>query len=247
MSTNRVESSHSSLKSWINTSRHKIDSLFMRFHACVEGRVIELRKDLEESRLKVFTWAYGPPFVHLNNKVSSWAIELLRGEGSRKNVERCGCVLPETYGLPCLCTMQRFSNNGLELYPHHLHRFWSSLNYHDPPDRAQWEDHDAIESDIFDQMVEKVRCRGPNLIRAAIPSLRAHVLPEDMGLLEPRDAEIPRGRPPRRENARKRSWVEHERSREARRSNTTRTSPPMRDPTPPMSDPTPPTRSKHTG
>ncbi|CAI0413433.1 unnamed protein product [Linum tenue] len=150
--------------------------------------------------------------------------------------------------------MQRFSEKGLELYPHHLHHFWSSLNYHDPPDRAQWEDHDAIESDIFDKMVEEVRCRGPNYIRVAIPSLRAHVLPEDMGLLEPRDAEIPRGRPPRRENARKRSWFEHERSREARRSNTSRTSPPtrdltppMRDPTPPMSDPTPPMRSTHTG
>ncbi|CAI0549218.1 unnamed protein product, partial [Linum tenue] len=103
----------------------------------------------------------------------------------------------------------------------------------------KWEDHDAIESDIFDKIVEEVRCRGPNYIRVAIPSLRVHVLLEDMGLLEPRDAEIPRGRPPRRENARKRSWFEQERSREARRSNTSRTSPPTRDLTPPMRDPTP--------
>ncbi|CAI0405973.1 unnamed protein product [Linum tenue] len=55
-STNRVESMHSSLKKWLATSTHKIDTLFLRFHTSVNGRVIELRKDLEDSLSKVFSF-----------------------------------------------------------------------------------------------------------------------------------------------------------------------------------------------
>ncbi|CAI0463636.1 unnamed protein product [Linum tenue] len=54
-STNRVESAHSSLKKWLASSTHKIDTLFLRYHTSIEGKVTELRKDLEDSRLKVFS------------------------------------------------------------------------------------------------------------------------------------------------------------------------------------------------
>ncbi|CAI0448970.1 unnamed protein product [Linum tenue] len=122
-STNRVESMHSSLKKWLATSTHKIDTLFLRFHTSVEGRVIELKKDLEASLSKVFALAYGPPYGNLNKEVSLWAIELMMEERGREIVRRCGCGLHETHGLPCKCKMDEYSVAGVELYPYHLHRF----------------------------------------------------------------------------------------------------------------------------
>ncbi|CAL1399754.1 unnamed protein product [Linum trigynum] len=135
-STNRVESMHSSLKKWLATSTHKIDTLFLRFHTSVNGRVIELRKDLEDSLFKVFALAYGPPYVNLNTTVSLWEVELLMEERERKIVQGCGCRIHETHGLPCKCKMDELSVAGVELHHHHLHPFWSSLVYESPPDLA---------------------------------------------------------------------------------------------------------------
>ncbi|CAN1240223.1 hypothetical protein LINGRAPRIM_LOCUS2648 [Linum grandiflorum] len=52
-STNRVESSHSSFKSWLNSSSHKTDTLILCYDALMSTQVIEVRKLLEDSRLNV--------------------------------------------------------------------------------------------------------------------------------------------------------------------------------------------------
>ncbi|CAN0843566.1 PKS-NRPS hybrid synthetase cheA [Linum grandiflorum] len=57
-STNRVESSHSSLKSWLHGSTHKTDTFFLSYHGLMESQGVEIRKLLEDSRLKVFTLSY---------------------------------------------------------------------------------------------------------------------------------------------------------------------------------------------
>ncbi|CAI0437012.1 unnamed protein product [Linum tenue] len=153
-------------------------------------------------------------------EVSLWAIELLMKERAREIVQRCGCRLHETHGLPCKCKMDALSDAGMELHPHHLHRFWSSLVYESPPDGAKWEDHDATERGIFAAMVEDVYRQGPAAVRNASQLLLPHIRPQVAGLLEPRESEAPKGRPPKRSNTRDPSWFEHERTRTAKRSKT---------------------------
>ena len=52
-STNRVESQHSSLKTWYNSSNQGLDTLFEGYHASIEGQVIEVQRAIDESRSKV--------------------------------------------------------------------------------------------------------------------------------------------------------------------------------------------------
>ncbi|CAI0389169.1 unnamed protein product [Linum tenue] len=116
--------------------------------------------------------------------------------------------------------MDEYSVVAVELYPYHLHRLWSSLVYESPPDRAEWEDHDAIERNIFTVMVEDVYKQGPAAIRKETQILRPHIHPQVEGLQEPRESEAQRGRPPKRTNARDPSSFEHERARAEKRSKT---------------------------
>ncbi|CAI0474246.1 unnamed protein product [Linum tenue] len=71
-------------------------------------------------------------------------------------------------------------------------------------------------------MVEDVYRQGLTAIRKASQILRSHFLPQAEGVQEPRKSEAPKGRPPRRNNARDPSWCEHERGRSAKKSITSR-------------------------
>ncbi|CAI0437008.1 unnamed protein product [Linum tenue] len=55
-------------------------------------------------------------------EVSLWAIELLMKERAREIVQRCGCRLHETHGLPCKCKMDALSDAGMEATRHRLGR-----------------------------------------------------------------------------------------------------------------------------
>ena len=57
-STNRVESQHSSLKSWYNSLNQAIDTLFEGYHDSIDGQVIEIQKVLDDSCGKVFTHCF---------------------------------------------------------------------------------------------------------------------------------------------------------------------------------------------
>ncbi|CAN0840081.1 hypothetical protein LINGRAHAP2_LOCUS2735, partial [Linum grandiflorum] len=124
-STNRVESSHSSLKSWLHGSTHKTDTFFLSYHGLMESQGVEIRKLLEDSRLKVFS-VWEPPYGKLNTEVSLWAIELL--EKDRKSKKSCHCVLKPTRGLPCTCTVRQIVEAGKLVSKHDLHPFWATLD-----------------------------------------------------------------------------------------------------------------------
>ncbi|CAL1406144.1 unnamed protein product [Linum trigynum] len=81
-------------------------------------------------------------------------------------------------------------------------------------------DHDATERCIFAGMVADVYRQGPAAVRKASQLLLPHIRPQVAGLLEPRESEAPKGRPPKRSNTRDPSWFEHERARSAKRSKT---------------------------
>ncbi|CAN1240221.1 hypothetical protein LINGRAPRIM_LOCUS2648, partial [Linum grandiflorum] len=163
-STNRVESSHSSFKSWLNSSSHKTDTLILCYDALMSTQVIEVRKLLEDSRLNVFIGTWVPPYGQLNTEVSLWAIQLLKE--SQETEFSCFCVLRETKGLPCRCEVRRLMEAGKLLTKLNLHRFWETLDYANPPDSAEWENVAVGELAQWESAVDEVVSLGKSSIRS---------------------------------------------------------------------------------
>ncbi|CAI0392537.1 unnamed protein product, partial [Linum tenue] len=207
-STNRVESAHSTLKAWLNTSTGGVDTLFLSWHASIGGQVIEIRKELETCRTKTFKGAYGPPYGVIRGSVSLYALELMFVEG-KKTPSECDCVIGRTHGLPCSCRINSFKGAGDHFQITHLAPFWSTLDYANPHDARRFEDNDANDLQIFHDLVAEVCRRGPSAVRAAKVALMSQLYPEEEGLREPRVSTKAKGRPPKRENARDPSWHEH--------------------------------------
>ncbi|CAI0459929.1 unnamed protein product [Linum tenue] len=222
-STNRVESAHSTLKAWLNTSTGGVDTLFLSWHASIGGQVIEIRKELETCRTKTFKGAYGPPYGVIRGSVSLYALELMFVEG-KKTPSECDCVIGRTHGLPCSCRINSFKGAGDHFQITHLAPFWSTLDYANPHDARRFEDNDANDLQIFHDLVAEVCRRGPSAVRAAKVALMSQLYPEEEGLREPRVSTKAKGRPPKRENARDPSWHEHAAARQGRRSTRSKTS-----------------------
>ncbi|CAI0425808.1 unnamed protein product [Linum tenue] len=222
-STNRVESAHSTLKAWLNTSTGGVDTLFLSWHDSIGGQVIEIRKELETCRTKTFKGAYGPPYDVIRGSVSLYALELMFVEG-KKTPSECDCVIGRTHGLPCSCRINSFKGAGDHFQITHLAPFWSTLDYANPHDARRFEDNDANDLQIYHELVAEVCRRGPSAVRAAKVALMSKLYPEEEGLREPRVSTKAKGRPPKRENARDPSWHEHAAARQGRRSTRRKTS-----------------------
>ncbi|CAN0920617.1 hypothetical protein LINGRAHAP2_LOCUS32142 [Linum grandiflorum] len=105
-STNRVEPQHSSFKKWLNTSTSHVDTLFETYQCCMEGQIIEVQRDLDESHAKVYNYAHRPPFAFVNNVISLWAIELIYEQVNKPSDYECDCVISDTHGIPCNCVLE---------------------------------------------------------------------------------------------------------------------------------------------
>ena len=112
--------------------------------------------------------------------MSLWAIEQLVED--RALVRSCTCVIRITKGLPCRCEVQRCLEEDRLLYRRHLHRFWATLDYNDPPDRAEWENEARAERDIWRETVEDVESLGEAHVRAATRLLQSQLYPDAEGL-----------------------------------------------------------------
>ncbi|CAN1220649.1 hypothetical protein LINGRAPRIM_LOCUS20 [Linum grandiflorum] len=169
-------------------------------------QVIEVRKLLEDSRLKVFTGTWVPPYGQLNTDFSLWAIQLLKE--SQEAEFSCFCVLRETKGLPCRCEVRRLMEAGKLLTKLNLHRFWATLDYTNPPDGAEWENVAVGELAQWESAVDEVASLGESSIRSCARLLQYYLHPEAEDIREPKENAVLKGRPRRRSNARDPSWFE---------------------------------------
>ncbi|CAN0845374.1 hypothetical protein LINGRAHAP2_LOCUS4119 [Linum grandiflorum] len=71
----------------------------------MEGQIIEVQKDLDESHAKVYNYAHRPPFALVNNVISLWAIELIHEQVNKQTEYDCDCVISDTHGIPCNCVL----------------------------------------------------------------------------------------------------------------------------------------------
>ena len=72
-------------------------------------------------------------------------------------------MIQTTKGLPCRFEVQRCLEEDRLLYRRHLHRFWATLDYTDPPDRVEWEEEACDERETVDE----VESLGEAHVRAA--------------------------------------------------------------------------------
>ncbi|CAN0900059.1 hypothetical protein LINGRAHAP2_LOCUS20619 [Linum grandiflorum] len=176
----------------------------------MEGQIIEVQRDLDESHAKVYNYAHRPPFAFVNNVISLWAIELIYEQVNKPSDYECDCVIPHTHGIPCNCVLEGMEESGIDLRPYHVHGFWRSMEYRKPPEVDKWEDHDAADRTLLEGQIQKVCEKGAPSVWALSRLIRSEFQPETDGLKEPKESDAPRGRPRKKATARDPSWFEHE-------------------------------------
>ncbi|CAN0918353.1 hypothetical protein LINGRAHAP2_LOCUS30825 [Linum grandiflorum] len=148
----------------------------------MEGQIIEVQRDLDESHAKVYNYAHRPPFAFVNNVISLWAIELIYEQVNKPSDYECDCVISHTHGLPCNCRLEGMEGSGIDLRPYHVHGFWRSMEYRKPPEVDKWEDHDAADRTLLEGQIQKVCEKGAPSVRALSRLIRSEFQPETDGL-----------------------------------------------------------------
>ncbi|KAK9715717.1 hypothetical protein RND81_06G184800 [Saponaria officinalis] len=223
--TSRVESAHSNLKKWLGSSTLKLDTIWTRVHALMEGQHVEIRALLEDSRSREIRENFGHLFSLLVGRVSKHAIVLMHEEVDRGLSlgaglkSSCGCVIVKTHGLLCSCKLLELYDMGSRVHIGVIHVFWRTLTYEDsvsiPPS----------DIDRLNELFEEVRGSDIATIRGVAESIYSQLHPEDEDVEEPAVNEARKGRPKRSRNL---SAFEHARrkhpasaSRSRRTSTTT--------------------------
>ncbi|CAN0843473.1 hypothetical protein LINGRAHAP2_LOCUS3869 [Linum grandiflorum] len=129
--------------------------------------------------------------------------------------------------------------NGDGVNPDDLDDFWSSLDYLvTRVIRSEREDDKELTRDNLDKLVDETCSRGEPAILAFIQVIQSHVHPESQNIKEPKESDAPKGRPPQRDNKRKRTWHEHETAKCSRSTPTKKRTKPFKTrPTPPIMSP----------
>ncbi|XP_021736242.1 protein FAR1-RELATED SEQUENCE 5-like [Chenopodium quinoa] len=109
----RVESQHSAVKTWFESSTESLagalDIVWARVHCHIGNRIIQIRNDLKASRSKIGQMYRQLPLSRINGKESQHCLKVLDKETKRMRDlsyqvhERCGCAMRVTHGLPCAC------------------------------------------------------------------------------------------------------------------------------------------------
>ncbi|KAK9705487.1 hypothetical protein RND81_07G060700 [Saponaria officinalis] len=153
----------------------------------------KIRKELEDSMSR-------PRITHrlfslLQENVSIKAIEIMEDEVKRGvalgiGLELgCGCVLPTTHGLPCVCTLIDLKNSGSRVHLSDIHPFWRTLEY---------ENEEAMpknDNEMLEDLVDKARKSDLAYRKVFLEKLRDILHPEDEDILAPAVRENPKGRP----------------------------------------------------
>ncbi|CAA0831094.1 Unknown protein, partial [Striga hermonthica] len=198
--TCRVESSHATLKRWLETSTGSLDTVWEKIDKEIESQLTKVRETLESSRLRMSTGYRGFPFEQLKLRVSHYCMDILNDELQKmrdfgKDVcDLCDCALKYTHGLPCACDLREAHTEGTQITPNDIHRFWSTLS----ASVSGWTDHD-----YFRRLAEEVEAVDPATIRYLNHVIAAQLHPDEQGYKEPEVKENPRGRP-KKKNSTKR-------------------------------------------
>ncbi|XP_027940130.1 uncharacterized protein LOC114194217 [Vigna unguiculata] len=130
--SNKVESAHWSLKKVLGSSMGDLCSCWDGIHNVIILQHNEIKASFERS-LNLISDSYKAlSYRRLVGNISRCALELLAPELERvKKIgfdsSRCGCILRQTYGLPCACELARYDPGIIPLQE--IHVMWTRLSF----------------------------------------------------------------------------------------------------------------------
>ncbi|XP_057517078.1 uncharacterized protein LOC130798205 [Amaranthus tricolor] len=157
----------------------------------------------------------------LYRHVSLYALEQIQNEFNRMlelgdfALNKCGCVLLKTHGLPCACYLQIKIGSHGALYLDDIHEFWSTLRYTEVGDEPNEEVRNANANDkeYFQSLVDEVLKSDPAFVRRMAEVLEYELHPDGADIPEPYASPPRKGRPSTSKTMRRRkSSFEYSRS-----------------------------------
>ncbi|XP_021753827.1 uncharacterized protein LOC110719236 [Chenopodium quinoa] len=214
-STCRVESQHSAVKMWFDSSTGSLDTVWARVHSHIGNQIIAIRNGLEASRSKIGQKYRQLPLSRINGKVSQHCLKVLDEETRRMRElsyqvhERCGCAMRVTHGFPCACQIHDSLAAGTGLYIRQIHPFWRTLVI-GSGDGGTVPDNDSTEDAAhFRSLMEEVFDSDPAVLRNVSCIIEEELHPDHSDLREPAVNHRVRGRPRNNDTRRDRSYFEH--------------------------------------
>ncbi|XP_048495889.2 uncharacterized protein LOC125495270 [Beta vulgaris subsp. vulgaris] len=211
--TNRVESAHAALKSWLKTSTGSLDTIWPIIHSFLEAQKREIKASFQRSQNRDPHVTVLRLFMLLKGRVSHKAIRLLDSEYKRANEVGvdgfvCGCYLRHTHGLPCAHEMMEMEERNASIQLTDIHPFWRTLKLRSaaPHYNLDEESHFQIRHDIDKELqvyfkdILDLPEQSKKIIAAQLEKI---VHPEFTRLNEPHTTAQPRGRPPKKNSTRR--------------------------------------------
>ncbi|XP_021771806.1 PKS-NRPS hybrid synthetase CHGG_01239-like [Chenopodium quinoa] len=190
-STCRVESQHSAVKMWFESSTGSLDTVWARVHCHIGNQIIAIRNGLEASRLKIGQKYRQLPLSRINGKVSQHYLKVLDDETKRMRelsyqvYERCVCAMRVTHGLPCACQIHDSLAAATGLYTRQIHLFWKTLVIGDGDDVPVFGNDSTEDATHFRSLVDEVIGSDPAVLRNVSRIIEKELHPDHSNLGDP--------------------------------------------------------------
>ncbi|XP_021731340.1 uncharacterized protein LOC110698251 [Chenopodium quinoa] len=222
-STCRVESQHSAVKMWFESSTGSLDTVWARVHCHIGNQIIAIRNGLEASRSKIGQKYRQLQLSRINGKVSQHCLKVLDDKRKRMRelsyqvYERCGCAMRVTHGLPCAFQIHDSLAAEIGLYTRKIHPFWKTLVIGDGDDVPVFGNDSTEDATHFRFLVDEVIGSDPAVLRNVSRIIEEELHPNHSNLGDPAVNHNVRGR--RRNNDARRDpcYFEHVNRRNTQR------------------------------
>ena len=197
----RVESAHSSLKTWLASSTGGFDTVWSQIHSQLESQINGILAEFaKSSRIRKHVVSY-PCFRALSGVVTHEALSKMDQErkmgvasGVWQDMSRCTCYLRNTHGLPCAHEIAQKEQTNEKFYRDDIHVFWRTLSAENVPPTDTAPDHQGELRGLIEQHVQELYTR-PMIEQQHMSDVMFSVLyPQASNFQEP-SVQQPRGRP----------------------------------------------------
>ncbi|KAJ9552999.1 hypothetical protein OSB04_017044 [Centaurea solstitialis] len=208
--TNRVESQHSKLKLYLNSTQSNLREFLSDVHQLIHSQHTSIKASFQQSKT-VFKHRYKTPhFRQLCGFVSLHALELIFKEfGRSKNLGLvsgcCGCQMRTCYGLPCVHEQTSYFNAGQSIPLESIDGFWRKL---DLSPCISVEDGDICCDDDVQMFTENFKKQPRSMKSNFLRKLREIFVPWTTRICEPAVHTTTRGRPSLKSKVVKKSRVD---------------------------------------
>ena len=129
----RAESHHATLKKQLQSSKGNFVTCWDHFHTLMEASHTAIKDSFEKSKNVISHKFRVAIFQDLRGFVSSTALKLMHEEMQNLpegvlEVEKCGCTLRRTCGLPCAHELSEYVSKKMPIQLEEIDEFWRKLD-----------------------------------------------------------------------------------------------------------------------